>query len=70
MPYFVRYGVDDLKALYVEARFVMRPEDDNEAVQRWLWGGTALSRLIRELRDRMEASDDDTTQKLAFGLAR
>jgi len=70
VPYFVRYGVDDLKALYVEARFVMRPEDDNEAVQRWLWGGTALSRLIRELRDRMEASDDDTTQKLAFGLAR
>jgi hypothetical protein len=70
LPYFIRYSVDDLKALYVEARFVMCPDDDSDSIQRWLWADTALSRLISDVRDRMAASDDRTTRRLAQGIAR
>ena len=67
---FVRYAADDLKALYVEARFVMRPDDGHDAIQRWLWGDTALAPLLVAVRDRLQSSDDPAEKALAFGIAR
>jgi hypothetical protein len=68
--YFVRYAVDDLKALYVEARFVMRPDDGHDAIQRWLWTDTALGPVIIEVGERLAASDDPTEKKIAYGISR
>lgn len=68
--YFVRYAADDLKALYVEARFVMRPDDTPDEVQRWLWGETALGPVLVAVRDRLAGSDDATEKSLAYGVSR
>jgi hypothetical protein len=68
--YFVRDTADDLKALYVEARFVMRPDDSADDVQRWLWTDTALGPLLVAVRDRLAASDDPTEKAVAYGIAR
>lgn len=70
VPYFARYAIDDLKALYIEARFVMRPDDDADAVYRWLWGDTVLSVLVRAVGDRMASSDDRVTRGIAYGIVR
>lgn len=70
LPSFVRYCVDDLKALYAEAHFVMRPGADGDVIQRWLWGETALGDLIRQVRDRMQAATDPLTVACAYGIAR
>lgn len=68
--YFVRYAADDLKALYVEARFVMRPDDTHEDIQRWLWTGTALGPVLVRVRERLAASDDPTEQAVSYGISR
>lgn len=68
--YFVRYAADDLKALYVEARFVMRPDDTPDDIQRWLWAGTALGPVLVQVRDRLAASDDPAEKAIAYGISR
>jgi hypothetical protein len=68
--YFVRYAVDDLKALYVEARFVLRPDDGHDDIQRWLWTGTALGPVVVRVGERLAASDDVTERAVAYGIAR
>lgn len=68
--YFVRYAVDDLKALYVEARFVMRPDDTSDDVQRWLWTDTALGPVVVRVREQLAASDDPTERAVAYGISR
>jgi len=70
LAYFIRWCCDDLKAFYAEARFVMRPEDSGDAVQRWLWGETAVGELIRRVGERMTASDDPQMRQVAYGVAR
>jgi hypothetical protein len=70
LAYFIRWCCDDLKAFYAEARFVMRPEDSGDAVQRWLWGETAVGELIRRVGERMNASDDPLMRQVAYGVAR
>jgi hypothetical protein len=70
LAYFIRWCCDDLKAFYAEARFVMRPEDSGDAVQRWLWGETAVGGLIRQVGERMTASDDPLMRQMAYGVAR
>jgi hypothetical protein len=70
LPYFVRWCCDDLKALYVEARFVMRPEDSGDAVARWLWADTALGELIHRVARRLAESDDPLARQIAYGIAR
>jgi hypothetical protein len=71
LPTFVRWCVDDLKAMYLEARFANGPPDERpEDRARWFWGETALATLLRRLRDRLEASDDPAMKRIAYGIAR
>jgi hypothetical protein len=70
LPVFLRRCVDDLKALYYEARMVARPGTDGEAIARWFWGETAMGTLVRRVRERMDASDDPALKAAAFGIAR
>lgn len=68
--YFVRYTADDLKALYVEARFVMRPDDTHDDIARWLWGSTALGPVLVRVGEQLRASGDATEKAVAFGISR
>jgi hypothetical protein len=70
LPVFIRRCVDDLKAMYYEARMVMKPGAGGEAIARWFWGETAAGALIRRLKERLEASDDPAMKGAAFGIAR
>jgi hypothetical protein len=69
-PLFVRYCVDDLRVLYLEARLVMKPGETPPDTQRWFWGETALGSFLRTLRDVMNASEDEVTRGCAYGIAR
>jgi hypothetical protein len=71
VPTFIRWCVDDLKAMYLEARLVTGPPDERpEDSARWFWGETALGTLLRRLRDRLDASDDPALKRIAYGIAR
>jgi D-proline reductase (dithiol) PrdB len=70
LPEFVRYCADDLKAMYLEGRLVMRPGESPEDASRWLWGETALGGLLVRVREAMEASPDPALRDAAFGIAR
>jgi hypothetical protein len=70
LPGFVRYCADDLKALYLEGRLVMKPADGGDDVIRWFWGETAAGQLLRRVRDRLDASEDPRWKAAAFGVAR
>lgn len=67
---FIRYGVEDLRVMYMEARMQALPEEASDDRQRWLLGSTALGVLLRTLRDRMEASADPKIKAAAAGMAR
>jgi hypothetical protein len=67
---WIRRCVDDLKALYLEGRLAMTPDESAEAAARWLWGETALGDLVRRVARRMEASDDAAMRAAAYGVAR
>jgi len=70
LPLFIRRCVDDLKAMYVEARMQMQPAASGEQIARWFWGETAVGQLIRRVKERMEASEDQRMKGAAFGIAR
>ncbi|MFN8557097.1 MAG: hypothetical protein U0531_07005 [Dehalococcoidia bacterium] len=67
---FLRMCVDDLKAMYVEARLAMQPDATGDAVARWLWGETALGALLRRVKERLETADDPRLKATAQGIAR
>jgi hypothetical protein len=67
---WIRRCVDDLKALYYEARLAQKPEASGEELARWFWGETATGRLIVRVKERMEASEDQRIKGAAFGIAR
>jgi len=67
---FIRYGIEDLRVLYMETRMGEQPDEASDDRQRWLLGSTALGVFLRTLRDRMEASDDPKTKAAALGIAR
>jgi hypothetical protein len=67
---WVRWCVDDLKALYLEGRLAMMPSETTEEAARWLWSETALGVLIRRVAVRMEASSDPPMRAAAYGIAR
>jgi hypothetical protein len=67
---FVRVCVDDLKAMYYEARMVMKPNETGADIARWFWGETALGGLIRQVKVKMEASDDPAMKGAGYGIAR
>ena len=68
---FLRWCVDDLKAMYLEARLLTGPPGERpDDAARWFWGETALGVLLRRLRDRLDESGDPAMKRLAFGIAR
>jgi hypothetical protein len=67
---FLRWVVDDLKAFYLEARMAQYPHASVGELYSWLWSDTALSGLLRVVRDRLKASGDPKLDQLAFGIAR
>jgi hypothetical protein len=70
LPNFVRYCVDDLKALYFEGHLAMKTTAGGEEIARWFWGETAAGQLVRRVRDRLDASSDPRWKAAAFGVAR
>jgi len=70
MPNFIRYCADDLKTLYFEGHLAMKPGAGGEEIARWFWGETGAGRLLRRVRDRLDASDDPRWKAAAFGIAR
>ena len=69
MEQFIRGSIDDLKALYFEARMQQRPADSWQDLHSWLWSGTAAGSLFRAVRDRGKAAGDPELDSLAFGIA-
>jgi hypothetical protein len=67
---FVRYGVDDLKAFYYEARMAQRPTSSSEDLHAWFWGETAMGQLIPAVGRRMSNTEDAAAKAIAFGIAR
>jgi len=67
---FIRYGVDELKAFYYEARMAQRPGVSSEDLHTWFWGQTAMGQLIPEVGRRMAESDDPAAKAVAFGISR
>lgn len=67
---FIRYGADDLKAFYYEARMAQRPTSSPEELHAWFWGETAMGQLLPEVGQRMAASDDPAAKAVANGIAR
>jgi len=70
LPQFVRWAADDLKAFYLEARMQQKPAASFQELNGWLWSETALSNLLRAVRDRMRAQADPRLDAMAFGIAR
>jgi hypothetical protein len=70
LPQFVRWAADDLKAFYLEARMQQKSAASFQELNGWLWGQTALSNLLRAVRDRMRAQGDPKLDAIAFGIAR
>jgi hypothetical protein len=70
LPQFVRWAADDLKAFYLEARMHQQPAASFQDLNHWLWSETALSNLLRAVRDRMRAEGDPRLDAIAFGIAR
>jgi hypothetical protein len=67
---FIRLCVDDLKAMYYEARMAMRPESTGAELAQWFWGETAMGDLVRRVKARMEASEDPVMKASGYGIAR
>lgn len=70
LPQFIRYGVEDVRVMYMETRMRTYPEEASDDRQRWLLASTAFGVLLRTLRDRMGASDDPKVKAAAAGIAR
>jgi hypothetical protein len=70
LPNFIRYCADDLKTLYFEGHLAMKPAAGGEEIARWFWGETGAGRLLRRVRDRLDASTDPRWKAAAFGVAR
>ena len=69
-PRFIRLVADDLKAFYMEARMCQRPDQKNNDMQGWFWTETAVGNLLAKIAERMNASDDESVSRAAFGIAR
>ena len=67
---WIRYCADDLKAMYLEGRLVMKPGESDADAARWFWGETALGALLVELSKTLAESTDESVQQAAYGVAR
>ena len=69
-PRFLKLVADDLKAFYMEARMCQRPEQQNNDLQSWFWAETAGGTMLAKIAARLDASEDPTVKRGAFGIAR
>lgn len=60
----------DLRAMFAEAKMAMQPGVTSEEIDLWFWGETSTAGLLQQVKERMEASGDETTEGAAFGVAR
>ncbi len=60
----------DLRAMFSEAKMAMQPGITSEEIDLWFWGGTSTAYLLQRVKDRMEASDDESIVGAAYGVAR
>lgn len=67
---FLRWVVDDLKAFYLEARMAQQPNASFQEVYAWFWSETALSNVLRAVRDQLKLDNDPVLDQIAFGIAR
>jgi hypothetical protein len=67
---FLRWVVDDLKAFYLEARMAQQPAASFQELYTWFWSETALSNVLRAVRDQLKADNDPVLDQIAFGIAR
>ena len=70
LPQFIRYSVDDLKAFYYEARMEQRPAEADGELHEWFWAETAMGKLIVQVAQRMNDSEDPEVKAIPYGLAR
>src|SRR5262249_33204821 len=70
LPGFIGWGAADLKALYFGGALAMKPAAGGDDIARWFWAETAMGRLLRDVRARLDASDDPRWKAAAFGVAR
>jgi hypothetical protein len=69
-PSFVRHCVEDVRAMYFEARLFTHPDESAAERQRWFWAQTEFGSFLRQLQRHMEQSDDEQTREAAYGIAR
>lgn len=70
VPMFLRWCVDDLKAMYLEARLAIAPDEPSYQVARWFWGETSLGALLRRVGERLTEGDDPQLRRIAYGILR
>lgn len=67
---FVRHCVEDLRAMYYEARMFTHPSDTPQQLHGWFWAETALGSFLDRLRAVMESSEDPETKEASSSIAR
>ena len=68
MPLLIRHLAEDLRGFYHEA-IAAQPGDtppDHDALNDWIFGGTALGDLLLAVGDRLTAAADDNPMALLF----
>ena len=70
VPQFIRYCVDDLKAFCYEARMEQQPRATEAELHEWFWGATAVGKLVVQVADFMNQSEDPEVKAIPYGLAR
>lgn len=60
----------DVRAMFTEAKMAMQPGVTSEEIDLWFWGETSTAGLLQQVKERMEASGDETIVGAAYGVAR
>ena len=68
MPLLVRHLADDLRTLYHEAIAAQPgPDPSHDELNDWIFGGSALGKVLLEIAAHLDAADDDMC-RLVRGL--
>jgi hypothetical protein len=67
---YLRWASDDLKAFYAESRLAQQPSATGPETMRWFWEETLAGDLLRQVKERMESSEDSRAKLMAYGIAR
>ncbi len=64
----VRFAVDDIKAIYLEAATADAGNPSSAQLLDWFWEQTLAGSMLRELQDRVSMSEDKNLQLIAGSL--